>query len=156
MRKVFCEVTSSEVKLPDDIRRIVSLSPAITETLYLLGMGERVVGVSAFDVHPVEARRKPVLGSYSTTNTERLRALSPDVIFLTTGYQRPLVEKLSREFPVYAMELPPTVASILADVIKVGLVIDRVDEHARSTNECCSVSLISSLILSQLFMSKLT
>lgn len=131
MRKVFCEVTSSELELPDEVRKIVSLSPAATEALYLLGVGERVVGVSAFDVHPVEARAKPILGSYSTANIERLRTLAPDVVFLTTGYQRTLVEKLNRDFPVYALELPPTVASILTDVIKVGLVVNKVDE-ARS------------------------
>ncbi|PSO04896.1 hypothetical protein B9Q13_03220 [Candidatus Marsarchaeota G2 archaeon ECH_B_SAG-G16] len=130
MKRVFCEITSCELVIPEKPERVASLSPAITETLYMLGLGEKVVGVSAFDVHPIEARKKAILGSYSTTNIEKLRSLKPDVVFVTTGYQRQLALTLSKEFAVYALELPATIASIIDSVVKVALVMG-VEETGR-------------------------
>lgn len=131
MRKVFCEITSRELTLPDEVERIVSLSPAVTETLYMLGMGDRIVGVSAFDVHPEEARRKPVLGSYSTTNLEKLRSLDPQLVFAVSGYQRELAFRLAELYPTYLVELPVSVCSIIDMVVKVGLVVNRAEEARR-------------------------
>jgi ABC-type Fe3+-hydroxamate transport system substrate-binding protein len=121
-RQVFCEVTGRTLELPKRLQRIVSLSPAITETLYELGLGDKVVGVSAFDVHPEEARKKPILGSYSHTNIDKLITLEPELVFLTTGYQRDLALKLADIFPVYAIELPTSVGSIIDTVRRIGLV----------------------------------
>ena len=57
-RKVFCELCGKELELTEDIKRIVSLSPAITETLYVLGLGDMVVCFTSYDVHPSEAKNK--------------------------------------------------------------------------------------------------
>lgn len=81
MRRVFCELTGQELILPDEIKRIVSLSPAITETLYLLGLGKEIVGVTAFDVRPEEVRDKPVLAGYNKVSMRKLSDLKPDIIF---------------------------------------------------------------------------
>lgn len=123
MRRVFCEPLSREVQVPDSPSRIVSLSPAVTESLFELGLGERVVGVSAYDFHPPEARRKQVVGSYSAASVRRIRELSPDLVLTTTGYQRALAERLSAEFPTYAFELPTSVSGIADLAEKVGLVV---------------------------------
>jgi ABC-type Fe3+-hydroxamate transport system substrate-binding protein len=52
LRRVFCEALGVELKLADIPRRIISLSPAATETLFDVGLGEDIVGVSAFCVPP--------------------------------------------------------------------------------------------------------
>jgi iron complex transport system substrate-binding protein len=122
MRRVFCEALGSALELPERCERIVSFSPAITESLFEMGLGDKVVGVSAFCVRPPEARKRVILGSYSTANLERLKALEPEIVFTTTGYQRPFAEKLSRSFPVYAMPLPSTIAALIAGCAEVGLV----------------------------------
>ena len=44
MRKVFCETLGTTLHLPDKIERIVSFSPAVTETLFLLGAGDEIAG----------------------------------------------------------------------------------------------------------------
>ncbi len=119
---VFNEVLGREVSIADRPARIVSLSPAITETLFLLGLGERVIGVSAFCARPDEARQRRKVGSYSTTNRDLLRELKPDLILSVTGYQRDLALALSSEFPSYPIALPISVAGIIDTVIKVGLV----------------------------------
>ena len=123
MRSVFCEVLGVELKLAGIPRRIISLSPAATETLFELGLSENIVGVSAFCVHPAEARLRQVLGSYSTVDFSKLSELKPDLIFTVTGYQRALaLELMKRGLPVYTVELPVSVAGILDFITKIGLV----------------------------------
>ncbi len=113
-RKIFCEALSKELELPKNCNRIVSLSPAITEALFRGGVGDSVIGVSGYCVHPEEARSLPKLGSYNKIKLEKLRELSPDIVFMTTGYQRETALKLSEEFSVYAIPLPPTLSAALA------------------------------------------
>jgi len=118
----FNEILGREVELPETPRRIVSFSPAVTETLFLLGLGDAIVGVSAFCARPPEARLKRRVGSYNTVSDALLDELKPDLIFTVTGYQREFAVRLSARHPVYPLELPVSVAGILDQVVKVGLV----------------------------------
>ncbi len=61
-------------------RRIVSLSPSITECLFALGLGERVVGVTDFCDYPPEALTKDKVGGYYDLNYEAIVALHPDLV----------------------------------------------------------------------------
>ncbi len=54
--------TGRRVKVPQPVRRIVSLAPSLTETLYALGAQDRVVGVTDSCDYPPEARSKPRVG----------------------------------------------------------------------------------------------
>ncbi len=66
----------------DAPRRIVSTAPSITEILYALGLGDRVVGVSEFCRYPEAARQKPRIGSYLTPNPEVILSMRPDIVFV--------------------------------------------------------------------------
>lgn len=125
---IFNEVLGREVSVPERPDRIISLSPAITETLFLLGLGDRVIGVSAFCARPDEARKRRKVGSYSTTNMDLLREMRPDLILSVTGYQRDLALSLSSEFPSYPVTLPVSIAGIIDTVVKVGLVTGEPDK----------------------------
>ena len=61
-------------------QRIVSTSPAITETLFALGIGDRVVGVSDYCHFPAEAAKRPSIGSYLKPNIETILRLRPDLV----------------------------------------------------------------------------
>ncbi|MCX8056356.1 MAG: hypothetical protein N3F03_01945, partial [Ignavibacteria bacterium] len=65
-RKVYNEISHLHLILPERCERIVSFSPAITEALFLMGLGEYVKGVSTYCVHPIEARTKKIVGAYNT------------------------------------------------------------------------------------------
>lgn len=119
---VFNEALGQEVDVPDSPKSIVSFSPAATETLFQVGLGEKVVGVSAFCARPEEARTKRRLGSYNTVRDEVLDEIRPDLILTVTGYQREFAVRLSKKYPVYPLELPVSVAGIIDFVVKVGLV----------------------------------
>ncbi|CUT03095.1 ABC transporter substrate-binding protein [Candidatus Chrysopegis kryptomonas] len=122
MRKVYNEITGKELNLPDKCERIVSFSPAVTEALFEMGLGEFVVGVSVYCVRPPEARKKTIVGSYNTFKDEKLKKLNPDIIFTTTGYQLELIKKLEDKFQVYPVRLPPNVVEIISTSCEVGIV----------------------------------
>jgi iron complex transport system substrate-binding protein len=63
-------------------KRIVSTAPSITELLYALGLGDRVVGVDRFSRFPPEALRKPKIGDYANPNLEAIAALRPDLVII--------------------------------------------------------------------------
>ncbi len=61
-------------------RRIVSTAPSITEMLYALDLGDRVVGVTTFCHYPPEVRQKPKIGSYTHPNLEAILEMHPDLV----------------------------------------------------------------------------
>ena len=65
--------------------RIVSTSPSITESLFALGLGPRVVGVSNFCRYPAAALTLPKVGSYLRPDTEVIARLRPDLVLLSRG-----------------------------------------------------------------------
>jgi iron complex transport system substrate-binding protein len=76
--------------------RIVCLTEETTETLYLLGQGDRVVGVSGYTVRPPEARRKPKISAFINAKFEKIVALQPDLVLAFSDLQADLVAELVR------------------------------------------------------------
>ena len=68
--------------------RIVSMAPSITETLYALGLGDRVIGVSRFCRYPAEVNEKPRVGGYHDPNFEAIVALKPDLVVMLEGHEQ--------------------------------------------------------------------
>ena len=77
-------------------RRIVCLTEETTETLYLLGEADRVVGVSGYTVRPPEARHKPRVSAYLTAKYEKIEALHPDLILAFSDLQADIARDLIR------------------------------------------------------------
>jgi iron complex transport system substrate-binding protein len=75
-------------------RRIVCLTDETTETLYLLGEQDRIVGVSGFTTRPVEARLKPRVSAFSNANIEAILALKPDLILTFSDVQAEITRQL--------------------------------------------------------------
>ena len=75
--------------------RIVSVVPSVTETLFALGLGDRVVGVSDYCKYPPEVNRLPRLGGLYNPNIERIVELRPDLAVLLREHHE-LAEKLAR------------------------------------------------------------
>lgn len=76
--------------------RIVCLTEETTETLYLLGEGDRVVGVSGYTVRPPEARKKPRVSSFLHARYETIAALTPDLVLAFSDLQAEITTELVR------------------------------------------------------------
>ena len=61
-------------------QRIVSLAPSVTETLFALGFGNRVVGVTTYCDYPAEARKLPKIGGFMNPSLEAVAAKRPDFV----------------------------------------------------------------------------
>jgi iron complex transport system substrate-binding protein len=76
-------------------RRIVSLAPNVTEMLFAIGAGDRVVGVSTFDEYPPEVKKIARVGGLLDPDLERIFALRPDLV-IVYGSQRDLEAQLQK------------------------------------------------------------
>ena len=68
--------------------RIVSLAPSVTETLYALGMGNQIVGVTQFCAYPPDVRKKPQVAGFADINYEAVLRLRPDLVVLPRDKER--------------------------------------------------------------------
>ena len=83
--------------------RIVCLTEETTETLYLLGEGHRVVGISGYTLRPPEARSKPKVSSFISARFEKIEALEPDLVLTFSDLQADIASELvKRGLPVFA------------------------------------------------------
>jgi iron complex transport system substrate-binding protein len=102
--KIVTDETGRRVSLPARAERIVSLAPNLTEMLFALGLGPRVVGVTDWCNFPPEARALPRIGQVISPSLEQIAALKPQLVLATTaGNRRETVAGLERlGIPVYA------------------------------------------------------
>jgi iron complex transport system substrate-binding protein len=75
--------TGRTVRLPQPVRRIVSLAPSITETIYALGLQDRLVGDTDYCDYPPEAQKKQKVGGAINPSLEEIAHLKPDVVLVT-------------------------------------------------------------------------
>ncbi len=75
--------------------RIVSLAPNVTEMLFAIGAGDRVVGVTRYCNFPPKAARLPKVGGYTDLSIEAVLALAPDLVVVSRGNPRPALAALS-------------------------------------------------------------
>lgn len=85
--KIVTDGLGRSVKLPEKIGRIVSLAPSVTEMIFAAGAGDRIVGVTTYCDHPEAAKAIEKIGDTQTPNIERIVALKPDVVFVSTASQ---------------------------------------------------------------------
>lgn len=111
--------------LPAAPRRIVSLTPATTETLFALGAGDRVVATGDYDDYPPRVKSLPHVASYSSVDVEKIVGLSPDLVIAGGNAFNPpeAISKL-RELGVPVLVVyAKDVAGVLADIDLVGQAI---------------------------------
>ena len=77
--------------------RIVCLTEETTETLYLLGESQRIVGISGYTVRPPAARRdKPRVSSFLSAKQEKILALAPDLVLGFSDLQADIAKDLAK------------------------------------------------------------
>ena len=103
--------------------RIVCLTEETTETLYRIGAGDRVVGVSGFTVRPPEARKKPKVSSFLDAKFDRILELKPDLVLGFSDLQAEIARELAvRGIPIYLFN-QRSVAEILQVIRILGAIV---------------------------------
>ncbi len=106
--------------MPTYPERIVCLTEETTETLYLLGAGDRVVGVSGYTARPPEARLKPRVSAFLSAKFDKIVALKPDLILTFSDLQADIARELiKRGYMVVAFN-QRSIAEILLMIRQLG------------------------------------
>ena len=123
-----------EIHLNSTPTRIVSHVPSITETLFALGLGDKLVADSDYCDYPEAAKTKPKIGGYFTPNIEEIVAMKPDLV-LTDGYVPELISKLDSLGIPLAVVNPKDINSLLTDIELLGNVTGSQKEAAEITSD---------------------
>jgi iron complex transport system substrate-binding protein len=124
--KDYVDEVGRTVHVPQPVQRIVSLAPSLTETIYALGLQDRIVGDTDYCDFPADAQKKTKVGGAINPSLEQIVALRPDLVLVTKSLNRlETVNSLDGlGIPTYATD-PHTVQEIvsstqrLADVLGV-------------------------------------
>jgi len=123
----FVDEVGRKVSLEGKPQRIVSVAPNVTEILFSLGLGTRVVGVSTYCQFPPEAQKKEKIGGYINPSLEKIIALRPDlVIGAAEGDLKNFVDRLAGlGISVYIIN-PENVSGVIRSIENIGAVTSTV------------------------------
>jgi iron complex transport system substrate-binding protein len=112
--------------------RVVALAPSITETIYSLGAGNEIAGVTDFSDWPAEARTRPSVGSIVNPSIEKIVALHPDLVIATREVNHnDTIDRLDRlRIPVFVVD-PRRLDGIVESVRQIGRALNRPAEADR-------------------------
>ena len=123
------------IQVPAQAQRIVSLAPSVTEILFALGAGDRVVGVTSYCDYPPEAREKPHVGDTLKPSFEKMVALKADLVIISTASQVEAAFRRLEELgiPVYVSN-PRSIDGVIESIDKLGELIDARERARRLTD----------------------
>jgi len=112
------------VRVPQPVRRIVSLAPSLTETIYALGLQDRLVGDTDYCDYPPDAEKKAKVGGATNPSLERIVTLHPDLVLVTKSLNRLETVRALAELGIssYATD-PHTVDEIITSSEKLAGVL---------------------------------
>lgn len=127
--KLFIDEIGYEVKIKGVPQRVVSLAPSITEILFAIWAGDKIVGVTDYCNYPVEAKQKESIGGFVNPSIEKIISLKPDLVFATKDGNDPQVVERLRKFgiPVYVTN-PRDFGSIVNSILKISDLIGKATE----------------------------
>jgi iron complex transport system substrate-binding protein len=119
--RLVTDETGRQMTIPANVRRIVTLAPNLTETIYALGAADRLVGDTNYCDTPPEAKSKPHIGNPQNPNLEAIVALHPDLVLATTTINVPETADtlLKLGIAVYTSD-PHTVRGVLDSIAQLG------------------------------------
>ncbi|HJQ69813.1 MAG TPA: cobalamin-binding protein [Blastocatellia bacterium] len=117
----FIDEQGRTVRINSDPQRIISLAPSVTETLFALGLADRVVGVTSYCDYPPEAASKERVGDTMRPSLEKIIALKPDLVIASTASQlEQFVQRLDDlGVPIYVSN-PRLLDDVLSSTERIG------------------------------------
>src|SRR5215217_1500805 len=112
-------------------RRIICLTEETTETLYLLGEQDRIVGVSGYTVRPPEARQKPKVSAYINAKFDKILSLKPDLVFAFSDLQADIAAELIRRGVTVFTFNQRSIVEIVEMILTVGRIVGCAEKAAQ-------------------------
>src|ERR1044072_2069803 len=109
-------------------RRIICLTEETTETLYLLGEQDRIVGVSGYTVRPPEARQKPKVSAYINAKFDKIISLKPDLVFAFSDLKADIAAELIRRGVTVFTFNQRSIVEILEMILTIGRIVGSADK----------------------------
>jgi ABC-type Fe3+-hydroxamate transport system substrate-binding protein len=124
--RTLTDETGRKVVVPDHPHRIICLMPSVTDTVFALGAGDDVVGISDYTKYPAAALTKPSVGDLIKPSIETILSLHPDLVI---GYQpkgpMEVTDQLERVgIPIFLVD-PHGIAGIMHSVETIGQALNR-------------------------------
>ena len=118
-------------------QRIITIAGNVSETVFALGLGEKVAAVDASSVFPAEAQEKPKVGYYRNINAEGVLSLSPDLIITTESAGPPEVIEQIRGagIPLAVLTAAQSFDAAKQRVTQIGSLLGRAEEATKITSE---------------------
>ncbi len=105
-------------------QKIVSLGPGITENLYILGAGNKIIADTIYCTRPAAAKKKPKIGSVIRANVEKIVSLKPDIVIATSLSNSRQIKKLKNlGIRVVSFSQPRNFSQICKQFLKLGKIV---------------------------------
>jgi iron complex transport system substrate-binding protein len=131
--RIIVDDLGRNVTIPEKPARIISLYPSFTETLFALGAGEKVVGVTKYCDYPPEASHKDQVGGVTTVDLEKVVTLNPDLILVDARLQKELVNGLENFGLTVVALYPKNLEEIIENIRLIGKVTGYEQEAQKLT-----------------------
>lgn len=110
--------SGNTVELPRAAQRIISLAPHITESLFVAGAGDKIIGAVSYSDYPEEAKKIPRVGGYPSLDLEKIVSLKPDIVIAwSSGNNKNQIDKL-RSFGITVFLSEPRYPNDIAKTIQ--------------------------------------
>lgn len=107
-------------------QRIISLAPSLTEGLFLLGVEDKLVGVTTYCLRPPDAQKKEKIGSLTSVDLEKIISLEPDLVLATSLTNPKTIEKLKNlKIKVVSFSPPKNFSQVCEQFLELGKVIGK-------------------------------
>lgn len=117
-----------KVNLPVKVERAVSLAPSLTENVFAVGAGDRLVGVTTYCDYPAEAQKLAKIGDTLNPNLENIIALKPQVVFVSTASQmQAFTERLERQNIAVFVTNPQDIDGVYKSLYQIGDVMNETE-----------------------------
>ena len=126
MKKYFTDMMGRKVEINTPPQRIISTVPSQTELLYDLGVGQEVIAITKFCVHPPEwFKNKTRIGGTKQLHIEKIKSLQPDLIIANKEENtQAAIEILAKDFPVWISDIQ-TIEDALQMIQQIGVLVNK-------------------------------
>ena len=125
-----------KLKIPEKVERVVSLAPNLTENIFAVGAGDRLVGVTTFCNFPEDANKIQKIGDTMNPNMETIIALKPQIVFVSTASQiETFTKTLEAQNITVFVTNPTNLNGVLANLRQLGEIFGTTERTTILLNE---------------------